>query len=112
MLQILNTEKQLLLGQPKAYPDDLLQGLNTFLNEQTMISRAYLAIGQYQEEQAEFFFLMGIEAKGNIEDCMKQYEAFVKNTSLKYYPITFVSAQSAPFKAYFSKIPFFYNAVE
>lgn len=106
-------EMQVLIGQPKVYPETLIQEMKKFFNQNLSVKKVYLACIQYPEPNISPKLIVGIK---NIENSLApivlDLENYLSSKKIKLMEIDFVDADHEPFNNYFSKIKPFYSKSE
>jgi len=83
-------DTQVLLGQPKDYPTDLVASLSTLLAKHSNVKAAYLALMLDKTENEKPHLIVGIEADGDYENVLREAGTVAADMAPEGEPIDFL----------------------
>lgn len=102
-------DTQVLIGQPKPYPDILVLEMKNAFKNDLSVKKAYLACIQYPKPNTPVKLLIGIDGD-DITSTASKLESYLLKKGIRLEEVDFVNADEDPFKNYFLKIGAFYTA--
>ncbi len=81
---------QILLGQPKEYPNKMVDSLKTLFAKRSNVKAAYLALMHDPSLDEKPHLLIGVEADGNIEQVLQEAGVVAGDTSPRGEPVDMV----------------------
>jgi len=70
--QIIESEGEVLMGQPEENPSQLIDSLTTLFSKHANVKAAYLALIQDRDEGEEANLIIGIQGKGDLETVIQE----------------------------------------
>jgi hypothetical protein len=88
--RVVETDTQVLLGQPANYPTDMVASLTTLLAKHSNVQAAYLALMHDVSMDEKPHLIVGIEAEGNFENVIREAGTVAGDTAPKGEPVDLI----------------------
>lgn len=109
--RVIEKETQVLLGQPKNYPSQMVNAIATLLAKHSNVKAAYLTLMNQPDASPAQSLVVGLDVDGRFDEVMRQVGSVAVDTRPEEFPVDLVRVQEGEpgLSAYFlnSTKPFY-----